>query len=116
MTRYIIRRILQAIPILLFISVVVYGLIVLSPVDPLAIYEHNPTYTQALLSAVPVPNPKVERQRERIILEGDVPSPTNPPPGCNFNPRCPLTEKVCRQKEPEWREAAPRHWVACHLV
>jgi oligopeptide transport system ATP-binding protein len=73
-------------------------------------------YTRALLSAVPVPNPKVERQRERIILEGDVPSPTNPPPGCNFNPRCPLTEKVCRQKEPEWREAAPGHWVACHLV
>jgi oligopeptide transport system ATP-binding protein len=73
-------------------------------------------YTQALLSAVPVPDPIVEQKRQRIILEGDVPSPANPPPGCRFNPRCPIAEQICRDEEPEWREAAPSHWVACHLV
>ena len=73
-------------------------------------------YTQALLSAVPVPDPVVERDRKRVILTGDVPSPANPPSGCNFHPRCPLAEQVCQEEEPEWREASPDHWVACHLV
>jgi oligopeptide transport system ATP-binding protein len=73
-------------------------------------------YTQALLSAVPVPDPIVERDRKRVILTGDVPSPANPPSGCNFHPRCPLAEQVCQEEEPEWREASPDHWVACHLV
>ena len=73
-------------------------------------------YTQALLSAVPIPDPVAERNRQRVILEGDVPSPANPPPGCNFHPRCPIAEKICRQEEPEWREILPNHWVACHLV
>jgi len=73
-------------------------------------------YTQALLSAVPVPDPSVEEKRRRIILEGDVPSPVNPPSGCRFHPRCPVAEEVCSQVKPEWREVKPDHWVSCHLV
>jgi len=73
-------------------------------------------YTQALMSAVPVPDPEVEENRQRIILEGDIPSPANPPPGCNFNTRCPIAEEVCSQKDPIFREVKPGHFVACHLV
>jgi oligopeptide transport system ATP-binding protein len=81
------------------------------------LYE-NPLhpYTQALLSAVPVPDPVVEEHRKRIILEGDVPSPSSPPPGCVFNTRCPLAIDICRQEIPEWRQVYPGHYVACHRV
>ncbi len=73
-------------------------------------------YTQALLSAVPIPDPVVDRQRKRILLTGDVPSPVNPPSGCNFNPRCHMAIDICKEQEPEWRDIGGAHWVACHRV
>ena len=73
-------------------------------------------YTQALLSAVPIPDPVVDRQRKRILLTGDVPSPINPPPGCHFNPRCHMAIDICKQEEPEFRDIGGEHWVACHRV
>lgn len=73
-------------------------------------------YTQALMSAVPVPDPEVEETRQRTILEGDIPSPANPPVGCNFNTRCPIAEDICFKDDPEFREVKPNHYVSCHLV
>ena len=73
-------------------------------------------YTEALLSAVPIPDPEVDEKRERIILEGEVPSPANPPVGCNFNTRCPKVMPVCHEVDPEFKEIEPGHWCACHLI
>jgi oligopeptide/dipeptide ABC transporter ATP-binding protein len=73
-------------------------------------------YTQALLSAIPVPDPSVEEQRRRILLEGDLPSPANPPQGCHFNTRCRQAQAVCFQNTPEFIEVEPGHRVACHLI
>ncbi|MFQ6019472.1 MAG: ABC transporter ATP-binding protein [Dehalococcoidia bacterium] len=90
--------------------------------DRKELYE-NPLhpYTKALLSAIPIPDPTLEAKRERIILTGDVPSPSQPPPGCVFNTRCPLAsrEHGCYDRVPEWRNlgvVGREHWVACHRV
>ncbi|MGA9347312.1 MAG: oligopeptide/dipeptide ABC transporter ATP-binding protein [Anaerolineae bacterium] len=73
-------------------------------------------YTKALLSAVPIPDPVVEERRQRIILEGDVPSPAHPPEGCRFNTRCPVVMDVCYKEDPEFEEVSSEHWAACHRV
>ena len=72
-------------------------------------------YTQALLSAVPIPDPVIEEKRKRIILEGDVPSPANPPKGCNFCTRCPKAMDVCREQEPVFKDYGSGHYTACWL-
>lgn len=71
-------------------------------------------YTKALLSAIPIPDPKVELTKKRIKMEGEIPSPLNPPSGCRFANRCPYVEERCREEEPELRLIAPNHYVACH--
>jgi oligopeptide transport system ATP-binding protein len=87
----------------------------LADVDTLYTRPKHP-YTQALLSAVPVPDPEVEATRKRVILQGDIPSPANPPPGCVFNTRCPVAQERCVNEVPEWRELESGHWVACHFA
>lgn len=73
-------------------------------------------YTQALLSAEPVPLPSTMREDRRIILKGEIPSPINPPSGCRFRTRCQYVQTICAEKSPEWRELKPDHWVACHFA
>ena len=77
-----------------------------------ALFE-NPLhmYTKALISAIPIPDPKLER--DHMLLEGEVPSPLNPPPGCHFHPRCPIATDQCSQEDPTFEEVGPNHWVAC---
>jgi oligopeptide transport system ATP-binding protein len=98
------------------VAVMYLGLMV-EMADRNELYEHpvHP-YTKALLSAVPIPDPKKNRARKRTILAGDVPSPINPPAGCRFHPRCPIAEERCSQETPVWRLASAGHWVACHIV
>lgn len=96
------------------------GVMYLGNLVELTASEHlykNPLhpYTQALLSAIPIPDPDIEEQRERIILDGDLPSPIDPPSGCVFRTRCPMAMEVCSRKKPVWREVEKDHYVACHL-
>lgn len=72
-------------------------------------------YTQALLSAIPIPDPVIEKTRTRIILKGEIPSPINPPKGCIFSGRCPLAKKECYESRPQWKELSSGHFAACHL-
>lgn len=85
--------------------------------DSFELYK-NPMhpYTKTLLSAVPIPDPEVTRARERLMLEGDLPSPINPPSGCKFHTRCPFATERCKEETPEFKEYCSGHFAACHLL
>ncbi|MBI2743323.1 MAG: ATP-binding cassette domain-containing protein [Chlamydiales bacterium] len=89
-------------------------LVELAPSDELYAKPLHP-YTQALLSAIPIPDPKIERSRTRIVLTGEVPNASNPPAGCIFSTRCPHATEICHRVRPSWKESSPGHFTSCHL-
>ncbi|HEY8414495.1 MAG TPA: ABC transporter ATP-binding protein [Thermaerobacter sp.] len=90
-------------------------LVEMGPGDEIFRNPQHP-YTEALLSAIPLPDPEVQRERQRIVLRGDVPSPARPPQGCRFHPRCPLADTICREVEPAFADLGGGHYVACHMA